>query len=504
MLNLVQRLQSRSGYHNARRARGALTAAVAALLLAAPGDAANIARYEPGVDPGVGFNLVSWWNYSNGAEVWQNAVQAVYDAGFTEVSLSPLRFVETSTSAAMPAGSIAGTSSRGPELSHVAAGIVRAKSLGMRVTVNPFIELKNGNNFFQNALNSNSWRGFYDPMPGSAAWTRFWADYQQYLVDVAQMANANGADSMTVGTELRALVRNSGNNASWNGVLNAVDAAFPSGTIGYAANWDNYNNTNLTTAIWDHPAVDFLGIDSYFTNLLSNAQADASGIYPNFGFITAVENAWNAKLDNEILPFAAARQGNTGLPVEFTEIGYLPRNRTTVSPQGESQPLDDDEQTMAFEGLMRALDGRLASGEFLAAHVWQWDMPGSAGSAWNMNPAGGNQPSNQQTAAWLSSFVSDVDDADFNGDGAVDGSDLLAWQRGVGGTSAGDANGDGAVNGLDLAIWQSQYGVAIPALGAGLAVPEPMSILPLTLAALAAAATSRQRHRIGGLFLRAA
>ena len=346
--------------------------------------------YEPGSDPGVGFNLVSWFNFgSSGNAVWEAAVQSAYDAGFDEVSLSPVRFYTPGT------GSIATSSTSGPELSHVAAGVSLAKQLGMRVTVNPFVE----------PVGFTTWRGFYNPTPGSGEWSTFWSDYEQYIVDVATMAETNGADSMTVGTELRAITQNSGNNAKWNSVINAADVAF-GGTIGYAANWDNYNNGNLTNTIWEHSAIDYIGIDSYFTNLLTNSQADASGSYPNPTFIGQVESAWNNRLDNQILPFAAARKSGSGMPVEFTEIGYLPYNRTTVNPQNSSGAIDQDEQNMAFEGLMRALDGRKASGEFLAAHIWQWGMGGSNGSLWNMNPNGGDQPNNQQTAQWLSDFVS--------------------------------------------------------------------------------------------------
>ena len=358
-------------------------------LLVAASAVADPAKYEPGIDPGVGFNLVSWHNFGgSGASVWENAVQTAFDAGFDDISLSPVRFYSPG------AGTIAASSGNGPELSHVAAGVARAKQLGMRVTVNPFVE----------PVGFTTWRGFYDPTPASSEWTSFWNDYNDYLVDVAQMAEAEGADSMTVGTELRAMTRNPGNNSQWNSVISNVDAAF-SGTIGYAANWDNYDHANVTATIWEHASIDFMGIDSYFRNLLTNSEADASGDYPNRSFIAAVEDAWNNKLDIEILPFAAARKNGAGMPIEFTEIGYLPRNRTIVMPQDNSEPLDADEQNMVFEGLMRALDGRKAADNFLATHIWQWDMPGSAGSLWNMNPNGGNQPSNQQTALWLSNFV---------------------------------------------------------------------------------------------------
>ncbi|HEX6961079.1 MAG TPA: PEP-CTERM sorting domain-containing protein, partial [Lacipirellula sp.] len=67
----------------------------------------------------------------------------------------------------------------------------------------------------------------------------------------------------------------------------------------------------------------------------------------------------------------------------------------------------------------------------------------------------------------------------FNGDGFVDGADLLVWQQNLGLSSGatqgqGNANSgvDGAVDAADLAIWNSQFGSAHPVPGAA-AVPEP-------------------------------
>jgi hypothetical protein len=84
--------------------------------------------------------------------------------------------------------------------------------------------------------------------------------------------------------------------------------------------------------------------------------------------------------------------------------------------------------------------------------------------------------------------------ADFNGDGAVDGADFLAWQLGVGSTgggqASGDANSDGAVDGADLAVWTSQFPQS--ASGAVAAVAASSSSAALSSAAMTSSEESSQ------------
>ncbi len=93
--------------------------------------------------------------------------------------------------------------------------------------------------------------------------------------------------------------------------------------------------------------------------------------------------------------------------------------------------------------------------------------------------------------------VASGENADFDGDGDIDGNDFLTWQRGNGiddGTAQlgdGDANADGNVDAADLGIWQGQFGSAAT-VSAVSAVPEPASI-GLVLLAMAGLAMVRKR-----------
>lgn len=319
--------------------------------------------------PGFGLNLVSFRDLgAAGGTMWRDAVREIRDLGFCHVSVTPIRFVNRET------GAIAAGSPRAPQLAHVAAAVAEAKASGLTVTVNPFVETEG----------FAIWRGEYNPPPGSAAAKQFWSDYRAYLLAVAEMAETNQADFLIVGSELRAITRESGHHDDLQGLITAVDAVF-SRRLGYAANFDEFEDENLTRAVWEHPAIDFLGIDAYFP-LASEAQSDASGPYPDWRFISLVTARWNEIFDARIVPFARARKAGAGMPIVLTEAGLIPYNRTTVEPSSDrfarSQPADADEQINGYRALVDAVKKR--QGPLLAVHVWHWGMPGSERSAWSL------------------------------------------------------------------------------------------------------------------------
>jgi endonuclease I len=89
-----------------------------------------------------------------------------------------------------------------------------------------------------------------------------------------------------------------------------------------------------------------------------------------------------------------------------------------------------------------------------------------------------------------------IANADFNGDGSIDGRDFLVWQSGQGLTGTaerinGDANGDHAVDAGDLAVWRTQFGTTPPGFAS---VPEPAAAVA-ALAGIACFAISRRSAR---------
>lgn len=102
--------------------------------------------------------------------------------------------------------------------------------------------------------------------------------------------------------------------------------------------------------------------------------------------------------------------------------------------------------------------------------------------------------------AWRMSTAFNSPNADFNGDGIVDGADFMVWQRNssklVNASNAdGDADGDGDVDADDLSILNSLYGTSVaPPMSASVvaAVPEPASVA-LAVAGIAALGVAHRR-----------
>jgi hypothetical protein len=72
---------------------------------------------------------------------------------------------------------------------------------------------------------------------------------------------------------------------------------------------------------------------------------------------------------------------------------------------------------------------------------------------------------------------------DFDNDGDVDSDDLAVWTASYGVDDRADADNDGDSDGADFLAWQQHLGSGAPAIRVSAAVPEPATVVLLTLAA---------------------
>jgi hypothetical protein len=78
--------------------------------------------------------------------------------------------------------------------------------------------------------------------------------------------------------------------------------------------------------------------------------------------------------------------------------------------------------------------------------------------------------------------------SDFNGDGAVDSSDLSEWKTGFATSAAGDSNANFDTDGADFLTWQRQFGSRLAATSPA---PEPPARILVMAAALGIASRGR-------------
>jgi len=153
--------------------------------------------------------------------------------------------------------------------------------------------------------------------------------------------------------------------------------------------------------------------------------------------------------------------GATDVSVGPTAAGLIGQTFTPVSKQLLWSGPADGTNGQNLEGL--TLGPRLANGS--------WVLIGVVDD--------GDELSNNTIVAFTATAIPS---ADFNADGAVDGTDFLNWQRGLGQTigathAEGDADRDGDVDADDLSHWRGDFGTppgeTASAVGESTQVPEP-------------------------------
>lgn len=206
---------------------------------------------------------------------------------------------------------------------------------------------------------SFSWRGAIDFGDDAAAWDRFFAGYQEWIVEQAKLAETVGAPVFAVGVELEATTHH---EAQWRRIVAAVREVYR-GRITYAANWDRLD----AVPFWD--AVDWIGVQAYFPL--------ADGDLPD---AAAIHQGWD-----RVLADLETRSRALGKPVLFTEIGY---DLSADAARRPWEPFHGDlgPRAAAVAALRHRLlaiaQERLPREDWLVGMFWWKWMPGGE-SAWD-------------------------------------------------------------------------------------------------------------------------
>jgi hypothetical protein len=152
-----------------------------------------------------------------------------------------------------------------------------------------------------------SWRGeinFVTP----EEWDRFFADYETWIVQMANVAESEHAEIFCVGLEF---TYPQVYEERWRKIIAAVRAVYH-GKVTYGANWDQIADVKF----WD--ALDYVGVLAYFP---LTKTADPSS--------AAIASAWEKRCA-ELESFSK----KTGKQFLFVEIGYNESSRAAAEPWG--------------------------------------------------------------------------------------------------------------------------------------------------------------------------
>jgi hypothetical protein len=211
--------------------------------------------------------------------------------------------------------------------------IEEAHALGLKILIKPHLGYW-GSPF--------RWRGEID-FDSAAAWERFWYDYEQWIVALAEACSE--ADAFVIGTEL---VRTLEHERRWRQIIARIREKTPV-PLTYAANWDSYERVPF----WD--ALDVIGIQAYFP--LSDRES------PDEQELTT---AWQLRME-QLRDFA----GEQDRCILFSELGYSRSFHAAMHPWSHEDDGQAAEhvQTVCMRAALRAVENEPS---VIGAFLWKW------------------------------------------------------------------------------------------------------------------------------------
>jgi uncharacterized protein (TIGR03437 family) len=336
---------------------------------------------------------------------------------------------------------IAPVATTSPTDAAVEQAIQNLHSLGLKVILKPMVDL--------NYPVNGQWRGDINPpASGMDAW---FASYTSFIVKYAQMAQAQGVETLNMGTELVDMT-GSANQSRWKAVIEAIRSNY-SGPVVYGANATYPGDEFSSVSFW--PWVDLIGLDGYVP-LTDHAD-------PSLAELVA---AWrNNRYGEDYLAAVQNLSDAYQKPVLFTELGYESAAGTNTEPYayGYAAAYDPTEQRNCYDAffLVWSAESSWVKGVFW----WDWEVTPPAPGSLAYSPWG--RPAEDVLRAWYgppNSANAVTNAASYSANGvapgglvALWGNDLASglttapagvypWPQNIAGTSV-------TMNGLQAPLW---------------------------------------------------
>jgi uncharacterized protein (TIGR03437 family) len=315
-----------------------------------------------------GITHVSWWfdEYT-----YATATASRNDLAATNANWAGV--LATWYQPSLTANAMAPSATQTPTDAAVTQAIQELHSKGIKVMLKPHVDVNDA---------AGSWRGNINPADPDT----WFANYTQFIVHYAQMADSLGVEMLCIGTELKT-VSGSANQARWYAVIAAIRAVY-GGALTYASNATSAGDEFTTVSFWDR--LDLIGLDGYFA--LTN-RSD-----PTLAQLVAAWRQNSSQLDlvATVTNFYNARQK----PIIFTEIGYMSSAGTNTEPWNSNHvgAYDPTEQRNCIDAAFTVWS---QWSSWMKGFFW-WDWPVAPPSATDTsyNPRG--KPAAGLLLAWQS------------------------------------------------------------------------------------------------------
>ena len=306
-------------------------------------------------------------------------------------------------------------------MSALGATIREAVAQGLSVMVRPLIDFVNPSYLTGTPYSVGEWRSHFNPgAPGSAGANAFFASYQTMILNYAQVAVANGATSLCIGSELDQIT-GPAYKGYWDSIITALRTNYPSLRLTYAADWNDdvspwafggtglgFGTGNLATQVSFASELNSIGIDCYapISNAANPTLAQLiAGWTQTPSDLTTLLVTHGQSLINYFESVAAA----VGRPLVFTELGYENATDAASSPAGSSTHIVDSSlQAELYQAFFQAWE-QAGNSSLTGVYFWDWD-PNAAevgpGNGVNFSPQG--LPAQGVVTTWFSGLLAQI------------------------------------------------------------------------------------------------